>query len=285
MSAVSPRGLRRVPTVVTYVLLIIGGLAILAPFYWMLRTVIAPNSVLYASGQELGVLPGAFTLEHLRNVWNGGSTPFYIYAMNSIIVTSIAVVSNVLFCGLGGYALARGRFRGRQAIFTLVIVMLGMPLESRVIPLYVMVSKTPLDDTRLGVVLPLLVTSTGIFLMRQYVLSIPRQVDEAAVIDGCSTWKLYWLVIFPICRPVIAVIAVFTAVTAWNDFLWPLVIVNSADTQTMPLAIANFASIKEQLRWGEMLTASFLSLLPVLVLYLVLQRQFVAGITGGAVKG
>ena len=128
-------------------------------------------------------------------------------------------------------------------------------------------------------------TSTGLFLMRQYVLSIPREVDEAAYLDGCSTWRLFWLIIFPIARPVLAVIAIFSAVTAWNDFLWPLVIINSASEQTLPLAIANLASIKEQLRWGEMLTFCFLSLLPVLVLYMALQRQFIAGITGGAVKG
>jgi ABC-type glycerol-3-phosphate transport system permease component len=142
-----------------------------------------------------------------------------------------------------------------------------------------------LADTTLGVVAPLLITSTGIFLMRQYVLGIPREIDEAAYLDGCSSWRLYWFIIFPICRPVMAVIATFTAVTAWNDFLWPLVIVNSADNQTLPLAIANLAAIKEQLRWGEMLTAAFLSLVPVLALYLALQRHFVAGITGGAVKG
>jgi ABC-type glycerol-3-phosphate transport system permease component len=247
--------------------------------------VLAPNSELYKSGSELGFIPGGVTLDHLSNVWSQGVTPFYVYVLNSTVVTTVAVVSNVVFCGLAGFALARGRFFGKTAIFVMVVAMLGMPLESRVIPLYVLVSKTPLADTQLGVVAPLLITSTGIFLMRQYVLGIPREIDEAAYLDGCSSWRLYWFIIFPICRPVMAVIATFTAVTAWNDFLWPLVIVNSADTQTLPLAIANLASIKEQLRWGEMLTAAFLSLVPVLALYLALQRHFVAGITGGAVKG
>lgn len=284
MTTSNSRVKRFIPKTIIYVSLVLGTLAILAPFYWMLRTVIAPNSVLYQSGKDLAVIPSAFTGAHFQNVWSGGSTPFYIYVINSCIVTLIAVVSNVVFCGLAGYALARGRFRGRNTIFVMVVVMLGMPLESRVIPLYVLVTHTPLVDTRLGVALPLLITSTGIFLMRQYVMSIPYEIDEAAFLDGASRWRLYWSIIFPICRPVIAVIAIFSAVTAWNDFLWPLVIVNSADIQTLPLAIANLASIKEQLRWGEMLTASFISLLPVLALYLVLQRQFVSGLTGGAVK-
>jgi ABC-type glycerol-3-phosphate transport system permease component len=271
--------------ILVYALLILGALTILLPFFWMLRAVLAPNSELYKSGSELGFIPGGVTLDHLSNVWSQGVTPFYVYVLNSTVVTTVAVVSNVVFCGLAGFALARGRFFGKTAIFVMVVAMLGMPLESRVIPLYVLVSKTPLADTQLGVVAPLLITSTGIFLMRQYVLGIPREIDEAAYLDGCSSWRLYWFIIFPICRPVMAVIATFTAVTAWNDFLWPLVIVNSADTQTLPLAIANLASIKEQLRWGEMLTAAFLSLVPVLALYLALQRHFVAGITGGAVKG
>lgn len=285
MSAKPTTARQSVANVLVYVLLVLGALAILLPFFWMMRAVLAPNSEIYKSGSELGFIPGSVTVDHLRNVWSQGVTPFYVYALNSTIVTTVAVISNVIFCGLAGFALARGRFIGRNAIFILVVAMLGMPLESRVIPLYVLVSQTPLADTRLGVVAPLLITSTGIFLMRQYVLGIPREIDEAAYLDGCSSWRLYWFIIFPICRPVIAVIATFTAVTAWNDFLWPLVIVNSAETQTLPLAIANLASIKEQLRWGEMLTAAFLSLVPVLVLYMALQRQFVAGITGGAVKG
>jgi ABC-type glycerol-3-phosphate transport system permease component len=275
---------RSMPKVLTYLFLVLGSIVVLAPFLWMLRAVVAPNSVIYQSGKQLGIIPHALTLEHLHNVWNQGVTPFYQYALNSVIVTTLVIVSNVVFCGLAGFALARGKFYGKSLIFAAVIVMLGMPLESRVIPLYVLVSHTPLADTRIGVALPLLVTSTGIFLMRQYVLGIPRQIDEAAYLDGCSPWRLYWFIIFPICRPVIAVIATFSAITAWNDFLWPLVIVNSADTQTLPLAIANLAAIKEQLRWGEMLTASFLSLLPVLILYMILQRQFISGITGGAVK-
>ena len=277
---------RTVPRAVVYLLLILGAGLILLPFFWMLRTVILPDSVLYKTGSSLTLIPRQFSLEHFSNVWAGQTgTPFYRYLLNSTIVTTIVTVSNVVFCGLGGFALARGRFRGHGLAFVIIVVMLTIPLESRVIPLYVMVSQTPLTDSRLGVALPLLVTSTGLFLMRQYVLSIPREVDEAAYLDGCSTWRLYWSIIFPIARPVLAVIAIFSAVTAWNDFLWPLVIINSADEQTLPLAIANLASIKEQLRWGEMLTFCLLSLLPVLVLYVALQRQFIAGITGGAVKG
>lgn len=269
---------------IVYALLILGALVILLPFLWMMRTVVTPNSSLYKTGSGFPVLPSHYTLDHFSKVWSGSGTGFYVYLINSVIVTLIVTFSNVVFCGLGGFALARGHFRGRGIIFAMIVVMLAIPLESRVIPLYVLVSHTPLDDTRLGIALPLLVTSTGIFLMRQYVLSVPRQIDEAAYLDGCSSWKLYWHIIFPICRPVLAVIAIFSAVTAWNDFLWPLVIVNSGDKQTLPLAIANLSSVKEQLRWGEMLTASLLSLLPVLVLYLAMQRQFISGITGGAVK-
>jgi ABC-type glycerol-3-phosphate transport system permease component len=277
---------RRLPRVLVYVLLAIGALAVLLPFLWMLRTVILPDPVLYKTGSSLSVIPRQVSFEHFRNVWSGDTgTPFYRYLFNSVIVTTIATFSNVVFCGLGGFALARGRFRGHSLAFGIIVVMLAIPLESRVIPLYVMVGHTPLADSRLGVALPLLVTSTGLFLMRQYVLSVPREVDEAAYLDGCSSWRLYWSIIFPICRPVLAVIAIFSAVTAWNDFLWPLVIINSGDEQTLPLAIANLASIKEQLRWGEMLTSCLLSLLPVLVLYIALQRQFISGLTGGAVKG
>jgi multiple sugar transport system permease protein len=269
-----------------YLLLGLGALVVLLPFLWMLRTVVLPNSVLYKPGASGSIFPHTFTLEHLRNVWSGSpsGTHFYVYLFNSVVVTTIAVISNVIFCGLGGYALARGRFRGKSLIFGMIVVMLAIPLESRAIPLYVLVSHTPLVDTRLGTALPVLITSTGLFLMRQYVMSVPKEIDEAAYLDGCSTWRLYWTIIFPICRPALAVIGIFSAVTAWNDFLWPLIEVGTQSKQTLPLAIANLASIKEQLQGGEMLTASLLSLLPVLVLYLVLQRQFIAGITGGAVK-
>jgi ABC-type glycerol-3-phosphate transport system permease component len=162
--------------------------------------------------------------------------------------------------------------------------MLAIPIESRIIPLYILASRSGLSNTYFGIALPLLITSMGIFLMRQYVMTIPKELDEAATVDGCSSWRLYWLIIFPICRPVIAAIAIFTFITAWNDYLWPLVITQSQDMQTLPVAVANLAVVKDQLRWGTLLAFSLLSVMPVLLFYLFMQRQFMAGITSGAVK-
>jgi multiple sugar transport system permease protein len=272
--------------VLSYTALALGSLLVLLPFLWMLRAVAEPNDVLYATDGSSTIWPTSFTLDHLRQVWNGGITPFYVYFVNSVVVTLIVTVSNVVFCGMAGFALARGRFRGKNLIFAVVIIMLAMPVESRVLPLFAMLSRTPLVDTSFGIAVPLLITSTGIFLMRQYIMNIPREIDEAAYLDGCSMWSLYWRIIFPVSRPAVAVVAILSAVAAWNDFLWPLIVVTSNRSQTLPLAIANMASTKqEELIWGELLTASLMSLLPILILYLLLQRQFISGLTSGAVKG
>ncbi|ABL79593.1 carbohydrate ABC transporter membrane protein 2, CUT1 family [Nocardioides sp. JS614] len=268
---------------VTYVLLTLGAVVILGPFLWMVRSVITPNSVLYSRGGG-GVIPRHFTLDHITGAFTEGIQPFDVYFVNSLIVTAIAVVSNVFFCGLAGFALARFEFVGRRALLIVIVLMLAIPIESRIIPLYILASRSGFSNTYFGIALPLLVTSLGIFLMRQYVMTIPREIDEAATVDGCSAWRLYWQIIFPICRPVIAAIAIFTFITAWNDFLWPLVITQTQDMQTLPVAAANLAVVKDQLRWGTLLAFSLLSVLPVLIFYLFMQRQFMAGITGGAVK-
>ena len=266
-----------------YLALVLGALVILAPFLWMLRTVLTPNDVLYST-EGNSFIPSRLSLENVREALSNGVLPFHVYFVNSVVVTGIAVVSNVVFCGLAGFALARKEFFGRSVLMLLVVLMLAVPIESRIIPLYIMASRAGLSDTYIGIALPLLVTSFGIFLMRQYVLTISKEIDEAAVMDGCSDWRLYWRIIFPICRPVLAAIAVFTFITAWNDYLWPLVITSSQEMQTLPLAVANMAVVKDQLRWGSLLAFSLLSVLPVLVFYLFMQRHFIAGITGGAVK-
>jgi multiple sugar transport system permease protein len=280
----SAAGDGRLGKVVTYALLSLGALVILGPFLWMVRSVVTPNEVLYSDSGG-GIIPRQFTLDHIKNAFTDGVQPFHVYFVNSLIVTVIAVVSNVIFCGLAGFALARIDFVGRRAVTVVIVLMLAIPIESRIIPLYILASRSGLSNSYFGIALPLLVTSMGIFLMRQYVMTIPRQLDEAAKVDGCSSWRLYWMIIFPICRPVIAAIAIFTFITAWNDYMWPLVITQSQDMQTLPVAVANMAVVKDQLRWGTLLAFSLLSVTPVLVFYLFLQRQFMAGITSGAVKG
>ncbi len=284
----APAGKRRgarfyVGRTLTYFLLVVGGLVILAPFLWLLRSVFTPDDILYS--QNADIIPERFTFDQIKAAFTQGILPFNVYFVNSLIVTAIAVISNVIFCGLAGFALARLRFRGRTILLAVIVLMLGVPIESRIIPLYLMATKTQLSNSYLGIVLPLLVTSLGIFLMRQYVMTIPFEIDEAARVDGASVWRLYWQIIVPICRPVLAAIAIFSFITAWNDYLWPLVIVQSQDMQTLPLAVANLAVVKDQLRWGTLLAYSLLSALPVLIFYIFLQKQFVAGIAGGAVKG
>jgi multiple sugar transport system permease protein len=270
--------------VVTYALLSLGALVILGPFLWMVRSVVTPNEVLYSDSGG-GIIPRQFTLDHIKDAFTAGVQPFHVYFVNSLIVTVIAVISNVIFCGLAGFALARIDFVGRRAVTVVIVLMLAIPIESRIIPLYILASRSGLSNSYFGIALPLLVTSMGIFLMRQYVMTIPKELDEAAKVDGCSSWRLYWMIIFPICRPVIAAIAIFTFITAWNDYMWPLVITQSQDMQTLPVAVANMAVVKDQLRWGTLLAFSLLSVTPVLIFYLFLQRQFMAGITSGAVKG
>ena len=210
--------------------------------------------------------------------------PFGQYIVNSVLVAGGSVLANVVLASLAAYPLARMEFTGKTFLFILILSTMMVPEQVIMIPLYGIALEAGLVNTLIGVVLPFSVSAFGIFLMRQFYLTIPRDLEDAAVIDGCSPLRIWWSILVPLSRPAIATLTVFTFVGTWSRFLWPLVILQESEKFTLPVGLAylmgTFSSNFKYVAAGAVIT-----ILPVLAVYWFMQRYFIQGILAGSVKG
>jgi multiple sugar transport system permease protein len=263
-----------------------GALVMVGPFVWAIGTSLKEPADVFASPPQL--IPHPFTLQGYKDVFT--VLPFPRYLLNSIIVSISIVALNVVFGTAAAYAFAKLRFPGRNVLFGALLVTLMVPFQVNLIPLYrIMVelhNVTPAIgvDTYFGLIAPSAVQVFGIFLMRQYISTIPDSILESARLDGASELRILRSIVFPLARPAVATLAIFTFVTAWNDFLWPLIITNSDNMRTLPVGLA-LLSRKNSVNWTDTMAGTVLTILPMLLVFAVLQRRFVEGLTAGAVKG
>jgi len=263
-----------------------GALLMVGPLVWAVGTSLKEPADVFASPPQL--IPDPFTLQGYHDVFT--VLPFPRYLLNSIIVSVTIVTFNVVFGTAAAYAFAKLRFPGRNLLFGALLLTLMVPFQVNLIPLYrIMVELhkiTPAigTDTYFGLIAPSAVQVFGIFLMRQYISTIPDSILESARLDGASEWRILRSIIFPLARPAVATLAIFTFVTAWNDFLWPLIITNSDNMRTLPVGLA-LLSRKNSVNWTDTMAGTVLTILPMLLVFAVLQRRFVEGLTAGAVKG
>jgi multiple sugar transport system permease protein len=207
------------------------------------------------------------------------------YLANSLIVALVTVVGQVVTGSMAGFAFARMRFRGRNALFFAVLATMMVPVYINLVPLYAMMAMVGWVDTYQALVLPGLTGAFGIFLFRQWFLNLPSELEDAARIDGCSPWDLYWRIALPTAWPAIATLAIFEFLASWNTFLWPLVVTNSEALRTLPVGLAAFkSSMRETTDWGLLMAATTVAVLPALVAFLLGQRHFVRGLLEGAIK-
>ena len=204
--------------------------------------------------------------------------------VNSAIVSLVCVVANLVFCSMAGYAFARLRFRGSNLVLALMMGTLLIPYQLTLIPTFIIMQRLHLIDTLGAVIVPSLVLPFGVFLLRQFFLSLPREVEEAAWIDGCSRWKILWSVVLPLARPALATVAVITFLFTWNDVSWPAIAISSDANNTLPLGIAGFKS-RVQTNQSAIMAANVLATLPVLLAFLAAQRTFIRSLVSSAVKG
>jgi ABC-type glycerol-3-phosphate transport system permease component len=270
---------------VMYAFLIAAALLMIAPFLWSISTSLKQPGDVFAYPPRL--LPDPFTLDNYVDVFT--KLTFGRYFLNSVIVTGSIVVLNVLFGTAAAYAFAKLRFPGRDAIFFLLLLTLMVPFQVNLIPLYkIMVElhkAVPAigADTYFGIVAPSAIQVFGIFLMRQFLRSVPDEILESARMDGASEWRVLRSIVFPIARPGMATLAIFTFLGAWNDFLWPLIVTNSDEMRTMPVGLALLAR-KNASTWGDTMAGTVLTAAPLIVMFLILQRRFIEGLTAGSVK-
>jgi len=261
------------------VLLVLGAMIVASPFFWMVTSS-------FKTGQEMfmfppTLLPRKWTLESYYKLF--ASVPFLRYYLNSILITIAYTIIGLFISSLTGFALAKYRFRGREIIFSTVVLTLMIPMYAFVIPLYAFIAKTGWMDTYQAVIFPFAANGLTIFFMRQGMLAIPDALLDAARIDGCTEFGIFWNIALPISKPSLVVCATLLATYAWNDFLWPLVVLRSSKHFTVPIALANFVGLYA-VDYASLMAGSVLATLPILVLLISLQRYFLAGLLTGAVK-
>jgi len=269
---------------VTYIILGLVLLISIFPLYWSLVVASHDNSAVAAYPPVL--TPGSQLWHNISRLFNSGevNVDFWKALINSAIVASTVTVAVVFFSSLAGFAFAKLHFRGRNALFLLVIATILVPVQLGVIPLYIEMVHFGWVNHLQAVIAPNLVTAFGVFLMRQYIAqSVPDELIDAAKVDGCYTLGVFWHVVLPAVRPVAAVLGLLTFMTTWNDFFWPLVVLGPRNP-TVQVATSTLASGYVQ-DYALVLTGTFVSILPLLIVFLVLGRQIVSGIMKGAVKG
>jgi multiple sugar transport system permease protein len=267
-----------------YALLFLVALLFFIPFFWSVSTSLKtlPESVGF---NLLPKHPSFKAYDNALTTFN-----FKRYLANSFFIAGVVTAMNLFLSSLGGYAFARLRFPGREALFFLVLGTLMIPSELRLVPVFQMLTDMPLVHWHLigtyqGYFIINLVGATNLFLMRQYFLTIPKDYEEAAKLDGAGYFKTYWRVMLPLAGPALAAVTILTFQGTWNDFFWPLIVfLGNADLYTLPLGIFNFRS-EFQTQWPEMMAASVIAILPIALIYLFFQRYFVAGVTSAGVKG
>ncbi|MGW4396359.1 carbohydrate ABC transporter permease [Amycolatopsis nivea] len=268
------------PRRATYGVLIVFVLGSLFPFYWSFLVSSRDNGMLTERIPPL--LPGGNFFANAARVFD--TVPFWRALANSVIVSGTVTLTTVLFSSLAGFAFAKLRFRGRNGLFVFIVVTLAVPTQLGIIPLFIAMSKLGWAGGLQSVIVPNLVTAFGVFWMRQYTVdALPYELIEAARVDGCSMIRVFWNVCLPAVRPAAAILAMFTFMTSWNDFLWPLVVLD-AGNPTVQVALEKLQS-GYYVDYSLVLAGTTLATIPILIVFLLLGRQIVAGIMQGAVKG
>ncbi|PHJ63244.1 sugar ABC transporter permease [Nostoc linckia z18] len=271
----------RSQTLLMYTLLGAIALVMLFPLLWLISTALkSPTENILQSPPQL--LPASPTLDNFSRVWQ--SLPFGQYLFNSTLVSVLTVGLNLLFCALAAYPLARLSFAGRDWIFIAVVSTIMIPFQIVMIPLYILTVQLGLRNTYLGMIFPSLASAFGIFLLRQAFMSVPKEIEEAARMDGSSELGLWWYVMLPAIRPALVTLAIFVFIGAWSDFLWPLIIIQDENLYTLPLGVAKLAGTFS-LDWRLVAAGSVIAIAPVLLLFIFVQRYIVPTETGSGVKG
>jgi multiple sugar transport system permease protein len=264
-----------------YAALTIGFVAVVTPFVWMIL------GSFKSEGELLRVPPTWWpqtpTLDNYRNLFAKQS--FLRYFVNSTVVAVAVTIGNLIFCSMVGYALAKLTFRGKKLVFGLVMGTLLIPGMVTFVPLFVLVANLGLVDSYPGLILPFLVTPFGVFLMRQFIVGLPDELLDAGRVDGASELRIFRQIILPLCGPGLATLGILTFLGSWNNFLWPLVVAQTQEHYTLPVALALFATGQNVTpNYGILLAGATVVVLPIVIIFLILQRRFIEGIATTGIK-
>jgi ABC-type glycerol-3-phosphate transport system permease component len=265
-----------------YILLIIGVIISFIPFYWMILSSARPESEIFSRG--LNLFPNIKNLSLINYIELFKTTGMLRWLRNSIIVAVLTTAIAVILSAMGGFAFAKYNFFGRNLLFFLVLGSATIPQFVTIIPVFALMSKLNLVNTHWSLILPFSVNAFAVFLMRQYIVDIPYELIDSARIDGCSEMRIFFNIIIPLSKPALGAAAIFIFQNVWNQYLWPLVMMQSDTMFTLPVGLASLTTLYT-IKHGMLSAGSFISTLPMIIIFLALQKQFVAGLTAGAIKG
>ena len=279
----TPAWRRRLGSVIAHVLLIGASVLMLYPLLWMLSASFRPESEIFNSHS---LIPSSVSLHGYISGWFGLSRSFDTFFLNSLTISLLCVAGNLAACSLTAFAFARLEFKGRNLWFALMLGTLMLPYQVTLIPQYVLFLNIGWVNTFLPLVVPkfLAADSFFIFLMVQFFRGLPRELDEAAQMDGCSPWRIYWKIMLPLSVPVLATAAIFTFIWTWDDFFGPLIYLNDMKTYTVTLGLRTFVDSSAESDWGGLFAMSTLSLVPIFLFFLFFQRLLIEGIATTGMK-
>ena len=283
VTAATPLWRKRLGSITAHVLLIGASILMLYPLLWMLSASLRPENEIFTSNS---LIPSSVSLHGYISGWFGLSRTFATFFLNSLTISLLCVVGNLAACSLTAFAFARLDFKGKNLWFALMLGTLMLPYQVTLIPQYVLFLNIGWVNTFLPLVVPkyLAVDSFFIFLMVQFFRGIPRELDEAAMMDGCSPWRIYWKIMLPLSLPVLTTAGIFTFIFTWDDFFGPLIYLSDIATYTVTIALRTFVDSTAESNWSGLFAMSILSLVPIFVLFLFFQRYLIEGIATTGMK-
>ena len=271
----------------THLTLILVSLLSIFPFLWLLSTALkGPDENIFQYPPEF--FPKVPTWDNFSGVWK--QIPFMLYFWNSMIVAGFTVLLNLILSALAAYPLARMDFKGKKITFYAILATIMIPFQAIMLPVYLIVLKLNMVDSVnnfmgfLGLILPFAVNAFGIFLMRQAFLAIPRELEEAAFVDGCNVFQIWWKILIPMVKPTLAVLAIFTFIGSWGEFLWPSIVLTKKALYTLPVGVNDLQGLFSA-NWRYIAAGSIIATVPILVFFIAMKRYFISGENEGAVKG
>ncbi len=266
--------------VATYTLAILFTIIFLLPVIYVILNAFKTSAELFSG--EPTFFPKDWTLDNFRIAISKGN--FLIYIKNSLVVAVVSTILMVMLNTMAGYALAKYKFKGSTFIMILILSTIMLPLEVIMVPIFDMLNATGLYNSLWALIIPPAAAPTGMFIMRQFLITIPDEIMQSARIDGASEWRIFSQIIIPNAKPAIATLGIFSFMWRWNDYVWPLIAISDPNKYTLQLAIANFSG-EYSVDWNSMLAMSAISMVPMLIIFLIFQRQFVQGTATSGMKG
>ena len=265
---------------ICYVVIVAGAISFLFPFMWMVSTSLKTDQDVFTWPPRL--VPQPVRFQNYVDAWN--SAPYARFFFNSAFIALAVTLANLFFSSLAGYAFAKYQFPGKQWIFIALLATMMIPFQVTMIPVFVILSKLHWVDTYWGLIIPFTAGAFGIFLMRQFLSTIPDDLIDAARIDGCSEFRTFLTIVLPLSKPALSALGIFVFMASWNGFIWPFIIVKSTEMKTLPLAVADLAEGLYVMSWPLMMAGACFVVLPAIVVFLLFQKNFVEGITLTGIK-